>query len=101
MVGTWKLMTGTLIENGDTTVTDYTKNKSFIKIINGTHFAFLEHDLSKGKDSAADFVAGGALILSMTVRTQNTWNIAVPGNGKEMIFLLLLSSRVIHWYKVE
>lgn len=57
--GTWKLLTGTLIENGDTTVTSYSGNVSFIKIINNTHFAFLQHDLKKGKDSAASFVAGG------------------------------------------
>jgi hypothetical protein len=59
IAGTWKLLSGTLIEAGDTTVTDYTKNVSFIKIINATHFAFLQHDLSQGKDSAAVFVAGG------------------------------------------
>ncbi|MEO6723416.1 MAG: hypothetical protein ABIN67_23820 [Ferruginibacter sp.] len=60
IVGTWQLLTGTLIEKGDTTVTEYSKNKSFIKIINDTHFAFLEHDLSKGKDSsAASFSSGG------------------------------------------
>ncbi|MBV9987473.1 MAG: lipocalin-like domain-containing protein [Chitinophagaceae bacterium] len=59
IVGTWKLQTGTLIDHGDTTVTDYTKATSFIKIINDTHFAFLQHDLNKGKDSAASFVAGG------------------------------------------
>jgi hypothetical protein len=59
IMGTWKLISGTLIENGDTTVTGYTKNVSFIKIINDTHFAFLEHDLSQGKDSSAVFVAGG------------------------------------------
>jgi hypothetical protein len=58
--GSWKLLSGTLIEKGDTTVTDYTKNLSFIKIINSTHFAFLNHDLNKGKDSAAaSFSAGG------------------------------------------
>jgi hypothetical protein len=57
--GTWKLITGTLTENGKTTVTDYTKSTSFIKIINEDHFAFLQHDLNKGKDSAAVFVAGG------------------------------------------
>ena len=59
IIGTWRLLTGTVIENGDTTVTDYTKKISFIKIINATHFAFLQHDLDKGKDSAAVFVAGG------------------------------------------
>jgi hypothetical protein len=57
--GTWQLLTGTLIEKGDTAVTDYTKNMSFIKIINNDHFAFLQHDLNKGLDSGAVFVAGG------------------------------------------
>ena len=57
--GTWKLLSGTLIENNDTVVTDYTKDKSFIKVINATHFAFMGHDLNKGKDSAAFFSSGG------------------------------------------
>jgi hypothetical protein len=57
--GTWQLLNGTLIEKEDTVVTDYTKGKSFLKIINATHFAFLQHDLNKGKDSTAVFVSGG------------------------------------------
>jgi hypothetical protein len=57
--GTWKLVSGTLIEKGDTTVTYYNKNVSFIKILNQTHFAFLQHDLNKGQDSGAIFVSGG------------------------------------------
>jgi hypothetical protein len=57
--GTWQLITGTIIEKGDTTVTDYTKNLSFIKIINDTHFAFLKHDLTKGKGESKAFDAGG------------------------------------------
>lgn len=57
--GTWQLISGTLIEKGDTAITDYTKNRSMIKIINSTHFAFLNHDLNKGQDSTAAFVAGG------------------------------------------
>ena len=36
--GTWKLLSGTTIEKGDSTVTDYTKGQEFIKIINDTHF---------------------------------------------------------------
>ena len=40
-------------------VTDYTKGMSFIKIINDTHFAFLQHDLANGKDSSKVFSAGG------------------------------------------
>lgn len=54
--GTWKLLTGTLIEKGDTTITDYTKDRSFIKIINDSHFAFLQHTLRK---DTTDFSAGG------------------------------------------
>jgi ribosome biogenesis GTPase / thiamine phosphate phosphatase len=59
ITGTWKLIKGTLIEKSDTTVTDYTKNISFIKIINDTHFAFLQHDLKKGEDSDSVYVSGG------------------------------------------
>jgi len=59
ITGSWKLLTGTLIEKGDTVITDYTKTTSFIKIINDSHFAFLQHDLKKGKDSTAVFSSGG------------------------------------------
>ena len=59
IVGSWKLITGTVIEKNDTVVTDYTQNISFIKIINDTHFAFLQHDLKKGKDSGAVYGSGG------------------------------------------
>ena len=57
--GTWQLVSGSITEKGNTTVTDYTKGHPMIKIINDTHFAFLNHDLTKGKDSTALFVAGG------------------------------------------
>ena len=60
LVGTWKLLEGTIIEKGDTTVTDYTKDKSFIKIINDSHFSFTLHDLTKGKDSAHAVFSAGA-----------------------------------------
>jgi len=59
IAGTWKLISATTVERGDTTFTDYTKTASFIKIINDTHFAFLTHSLEKGKDSATNFDAGG------------------------------------------
>lgn len=60
LIGTWKLVTGIIVEKGDSTITDYTKGKSFIKIINETHFAFLLHDLNKGQDSTmAVFASGG------------------------------------------
>lgn len=59
IVGSWKLMTGIIIEKGDTILTDYTRDISFIKIINDTHFGFFRHDLKKGTDSTATFGAGG------------------------------------------
>jgi len=70
--GTWKLLSGTIIEKGDSTVTDYTKNQQFIKIINETHFAFLKHDLKKGRDSSAVFSSGdGTYLLADSLYTEN------------------------------
>ena len=73
LIGTWQLLTGTLIEKGDNTTTDYTKNTSFIKIINDTHFAFLQHDLDKGKgpDSAVFVAGGGRYYLDDSLYTEH------------------------------
>ena len=57
--GTWRLISGTLIESGDTSITDYTKGISMIKVLNRSHFAFLNHDLNHGQDPTASFSAGG------------------------------------------
>ncbi len=57
--GTWKLISGTTIEKGDTALTDYTKDQEMIKIINNSHFAFLRHDLNKGKDSSKAIYSSG------------------------------------------
>jgi hypothetical protein len=58
--GTWQLFSSTLIEKGDTTVNDFTTNARMIKVINKTHFTFLNHDLNHGKDSTnVMFSAGG------------------------------------------
>ena len=57
--GTWRLVSGTTITKGVSTVTDYTKESTMIKIINDTHFAFLKHDLNSPKDSSNHFDAGG------------------------------------------
>jgi len=54
--GTWKLLTGTLIENRDTTVTDYTRGKEFVKVINDSYFAFMEHNLP---GDSAEYSSGG------------------------------------------
>jgi hypothetical protein len=57
--GTWRLVTGITITRGDSTVTNYTKDQSMIKIVNDTHFAFLRHGLGKARDSAGMYDAGG------------------------------------------
>ena len=57
--GTWRLLSGTTITKGVSSVTDYTKVKSMIKIINDTHFAFLKHRFNEPKDSSNQFDAGG------------------------------------------
>lgn len=73
ITGTWQLLSGTVIEKNDTTVTDYTQGKQFIKIINNTHFAFLGHDLNKGKDSTTAFYSsgGGTYTLNDSVYTEH------------------------------
>jgi hypothetical protein len=57
--GTWRLISGTTLTKGVSVATDYTKNQQMIKIINGTHFAFLKHALNAAKDSTNTFDAGG------------------------------------------
>ncbi len=69
--GTWKLISGTVIEKGDTTVTDYTKDISFIKIINDTHFAFLSHDTKNTKDSVSFDAGGGGYTLKDSSYTEH------------------------------
>jgi hypothetical protein len=59
IVGTWQLISGTTITKGDTSVTDYAKGQRMIKIVNGTHFAFLSHSINAPKDSVNNFDAGG------------------------------------------
>jgi hypothetical protein len=57
--GTWQLINHTEITKGVSAVTDYTKGKKFLKIINDDHFAFLTHNLDVKKDSSNHFDAGG------------------------------------------
>ena len=70
--GTWRLISGTTIEKNDTVVTSYLNGKSFIKLISETHFAFVGHDLNKGKDSTAFFSSGGGTYqLNDSAYTEN------------------------------
>lgn len=59
ITGTWRLVSGATITGKDSTITDYTKGLSMIKIINDSHFAFLKHDVNSPKDSSNHFDGGG------------------------------------------
>ncbi|TMI71683.1 MAG: lipocalin family protein [Bacteroidetes bacterium] len=69
--GTWQLISGTTITKDDTVTTDYTKSQKMIKIINATHFAFLLHDITKGKDTAIYSSGGGTYTLSKDQYTEH------------------------------
>jgi hypothetical protein len=72
LIGTWQLISGTTIQGKDTITTDYTKNKYNLKIINETHFAFVGHDLTKGKDSLHFYSSGaGPYTLKDSVYTES------------------------------
>ncbi len=94
IVGTWKLLTATVIEKGDTTVTDFTKNVSFIKIITDTHFAFFQHDLNKGTDSLAVFASGaGTYSLLDSLYTERLeYCSAREWEGNDFTFTMTLKS---------
>jgi hypothetical protein len=71
IVGTWQLISGTTIQGKDTITTDYTKGKYNLKIINESYFAFVGHDLTKGKDSLAFYSSGaGPYTLKDSVYTE-------------------------------
>ncbi len=59
IVGTWELIDATTTEK-DSTFSTFNPKLKMVKIINPTHFAFLSHDLSMGKDTFNTvFIAGG------------------------------------------
>ena len=94
MIGTWQLVSGTTIQGKDTSFTDYTKNKKFLKIINASNFAFVGHDLSKGKDSLAFYTSGaGTYTLTDSTYTEHlqfcsdrTWE------GNDFTFHILIQN---------
>ena len=72
IVGTWELVSATSIEK-DSAFSTFDPKRKMIKIINATHFAFLNHDISMSKDSAAAAFSagGGAYTLADSVYTEN------------------------------
>jgi hypothetical protein len=104
ITGTWRLLNGTLIEKGDTTITDYTKNVSFIKVINDAHFAFLQHDTAKGKDSVtAVFTAGGGryTLRDSTYTEHLEYCSAREWEGNDFDFTVRVKNDTLTQYGVE
>jgi hypothetical protein len=103
MTGTWQLISGTLIQNGDTSVSDATGNVSFIKIINDSHFAFLQHDKSKGRDSAAVFGAGGgSYSLKDSIYTEHLeYCTAREWEGNDFTFTIIIKGDTLIQQGIE
>ena len=72
IVGTWELVAATTTEK-DTNFSTFDSRNKFIKIINPTHFAFLNHNLRAKEDTnAGTFTAGGgAYTLVDSVYTES------------------------------
>lgn len=58
IVGTWELVSATTTEK-DTSFSTFDPTHRMIKIINPTHFAFLNHAVQVKKDSSNQFTGGG------------------------------------------
>src|ERR1700744_1367377 len=63
LIGTWKLVSGVTITKGENKPNSYPKGQEMIKIINDTHFAFLNHVVNTPKDSSNMFDAGGGAYM--------------------------------------
>ena len=61
--GTWKLISGRIIDKNSGKTTDYPMNFQMIKIINNTHFAFFKHGINP-KDSTGFDAGGGSYKLN-------------------------------------
>ena len=103
LIGTWELVTGTTIQGKDTTTTDYTRGKKFIKIINATHFSFVGHDLSKGKDTAAFYTSGaGTYTLSDSMYTEHLEFCSDrPWEGHDFVFTVSFQNDMLTQTGIE
>ena len=103
MIGTWELISGTTIQGKDTAVTDYTKGKKFLKIINASNFAFVGHDLTKGKDSLAFYTSGaGAYTLSDSLYTEHLQFCSDRAwEGNDFAFTILIQNDTLTQTGVE
>src|SRR5579863_8512114 len=95
MIGTWELVTGTTIQGKDTTTTDYTKGKKFLKVINDTHFSFVDMISVKEKILRPFILQVPEPIHYLTACIPNIYNFAATGPGRVMISFLLWHFKMI------
>lgn len=57
LIGTWELISSKKIQNDEVEVDDLS-GKRMIKVINDSHFAFMNHDLKNEADTLGFFVSG-------------------------------------------
>ena len=68
--GTWELISSEIIEKGKSQFTPFSGELKMIKIINGTHFAFLKQSINP-KDSSSFDAGGGYYTLSQHDYTEH------------------------------
>lgn len=68
--GTWQLISATSTEK-DSTFSTFNSKVKMIKIINGSHFAFLSHDITKDSTKATFTAGGGSYTLKDSLYTEN------------------------------
>ncbi|WP_240699418.1 hypothetical protein [Spirosoma sordidisoli] len=71
LAGTWELVSATTIEK-DSSFSTFDPTHKMIKILNATHFAFLNHAVNVPADSSHAFTAGGGTYtLTDSTYTEN------------------------------
>jgi hypothetical protein len=89
--GTWQLFSATTIENGKSQTIDYSGDLKMIKIINGTHFAFLKHSINP-KDTSSFDAGGGSFVLDKDDYTEHLdYYINKDWEGKTFKFKLSIN----------
>ncbi|GAB2567996.1 hypothetical protein [Spirosoma areae] len=70
LIGTWELISATTTEK-DTTFSTFDPSRKMIKIINSTHFAFLNHTIRKDTTTAPFSAGGGVYTLVDSIYTEH------------------------------
>ena len=70
IIGTWELVSATTTEK-DSTFSTFDPTHKMIKLINASHFAFLNHSITTDTSAAAFTAGGGTYTLADSVYTES------------------------------